>query len=73
VKNSPNIFFVKISINLTWNRGKSIPKIYATSVIFKALPKVNSRPVCEKSPNPVTLLPSLGWALSHTLTFWVAS
>jgi hypothetical protein len=36
--------------------GKSGPTIWASFVIFKKLPKVNTHPIGEKSPNLVTLL-----------------
>jgi hypothetical protein len=39
----------------TGTMEKSSPKICATSVNFKALPKVNNRPIVENSPNLVTL------------------
>jgi hypothetical protein len=35
---------------------KSSPNLCATSVIFETLPKVNSRPTGENSPNLVTLI-----------------
>jgi hypothetical protein len=39
------------------NRGKSGPKIRATFIIFKRLPKVNKQPMVENSLNQVTLMP----------------
>jgi hypothetical protein len=39
-------------------RGKSSPRISATSVIFKPLPKENNIPIRENSPNLVTLAAS---------------
>jgi hypothetical protein len=45
------------------------PKIWATPVIFKKLPKVKNRPKCENSPKVVTLILTVlqllatdGWA-----------
>jgi hypothetical protein len=42
------------------NRGKSSPKVWATFLIFKKLPKVNKHPIGEHSPILVTL------AAAHT-------
>jgi hypothetical protein len=39
-----------------FKRGKSSPKMWATSESFKKLPKVNNDPIGEKSPNLVTLI-----------------
>jgi hypothetical protein len=51
----PNPFFVKIDFT-TFTVEKSSPSIWAISVIFKKLPKVNNHPIGDNSPNPVTLL-----------------
>jgi hypothetical protein len=45
--------FAKLMHNLY--HGKSSPKMWVTSVIFKKLPKVNNYPLGENSPNLVTL------------------
>jgi hypothetical protein len=39
-------------------REKSGPKVWATSVIFKELSKVNNYPLCENSANMVTMVKS---------------
>jgi hypothetical protein len=49
-----------------WN---SCPKVWAISVIFKKLPKVNTSPIGENSPNLATLaLSIIGflWLVLHT-------
>jgi hypothetical protein len=38
------------------NRGKGTPIMWATSVIFKKLLRVNNHPLGENSPNPVPLI-----------------
>jgi hypothetical protein len=38
-----------------FNCGKSGPKFWATSINLQKLPK-NNRPICENSPNLVTLV-----------------
>jgi hypothetical protein len=43
---------------------KSSPQIWATSEIFRQLPKVNYRPKGEKSPNLVTLFGSINRSYS---------
>jgi hypothetical protein len=48
-----SIFRKKIVRN--FYREKRSPKIRATSVIIKKLPKVNNHPIGENSPNLVTL------------------
>jgi hypothetical protein len=40
---------------ITGTVEKDGPKICATSLIFKPLPKVKNRPIGENSPNLVTL------------------
>jgi hypothetical protein len=42
--------------NINFTVEKSSPIICATSVIFTKLPKVNSHPIGENSPNHVTLV-----------------
>jgi hypothetical protein len=54
-KMSPNPFFVKI--NLGFKVGS--PKMWATFVIYKKCPKKKNHPMCENSPNLVTLSGSL--------------
>jgi hypothetical protein len=51
----PNPFFVKKFIH-SLNRGKSGPDMWAASVIFKLLAKVNNHPMGKNSPNLVTLV-----------------
>jgi hypothetical protein len=53
---SPTHFSLKLLHNFIW--GKSSPKIQATLVIEKILPKISSHPMDENSPNPVTLFAS---------------
>jgi hypothetical protein len=55
-KNSPNTIFVKSNAQLLCTVVNSSLIIRAISFIFTKLPKVNSRPIGEKSPNLVTLI-----------------
>jgi hypothetical protein len=57
-KNSPHCplpypFLGKLWHNL--NGGKSSPEFLSTSVIYNEVPKANNYPICEKSPDLVTL------------------
>jgi hypothetical protein len=52
----PKPIFDKINTFIIYTLGKSGTKIWATSVFFQKLPKVNNRPLGENSPNLVTLL-----------------
>jgi hypothetical protein len=45
-------------------RGKSIPYIWTTSLIFTKLPKVNNSPTGQTAPNLVTL-PLIPLAMSE--------
>jgi hypothetical protein len=56
-QNAAQSVFWKIIITFTVEKGS--PIIYGTSVIFTKLPKVNSHPIGEKSPNLVTLIPNI--------------
>jgi hypothetical protein len=49
-----NPFFVKINALLLL-REKKTKNFFATFVIFETLPKVNTRPMGENSPNLVNL------------------
>jgi hypothetical protein len=56
--NGPNLaqhFLSKLIHNFF--RGKSCPKEWASSEIFKKLPEVNNHPTGKNSPNLVTLIP----------------
>jgi hypothetical protein len=48
---------------ITSTEGKGAPKIGASSVIFKKMPKVNNHPMGEYSPNLVTLIGSIIFVL----------
>jgi hypothetical protein len=60
VKNSPEIYhqIFRLRIKHDFFHGKYGPQRWAASVIFKKLPKENSRPIGENFPNLVTLLGS---------------
>jgi hypothetical protein len=82
VKKSPKCssthFFLKNNL-LSFTVNKSSPIIWATSVIFKRLSKVNNHPIGEKSPNLVTLqlrphtvsLPLLSTEDTTLRVFWL--
>jgi hypothetical protein len=51
-KCSPKPF---LPVNIIY-RAKSSQQFWATSVMFKELPKVNNHPIGQNSPNQVTLI-----------------
>jgi hypothetical protein len=53
----PNIFLSKlIHTYISFTVEKSIQNLWATSVIFKKLPKENNLPIGEKAHNLVALI-----------------
>jgi hypothetical protein len=47
---------IRQNLCISVTEEKCSPKIYATAVIFKTLPKENNRPIGKNSPNLVTLV-----------------
>jgi hypothetical protein len=48
-------FWQNKCLTYTFPGEKSSPKIWATSIFIKKLPKINNHPMGENSPNLVTL------------------
>jgi hypothetical protein len=68
VKNSPNPVWVQKYYS-TFTVEKSSSIFWATSVIFKTLPKVNSHTNIANSPNLVTLLGNVCLFIPHPVFF----
>jgi hypothetical protein len=68
-KISPNLLFIEVNTLCSSTVEKSSPKIWATCVIFKKYPKVNSRPIGENWPNMFTLDSSEFSPIGRLFTF----